>query len=122
MGRSFNLAGNEILTLNDYFASLARVLAVPLVARNMPASFFGEHADLWKNQSRQFNFGATWVQYESAFDISALKSTGFVNQTDHDAGAALTLEWLDAMGLIPASSDLDGEDVLLKQSDVLRRG
>jgi len=114
MGRTYNLAGEEILTLDEYFASIARVLGVQLAARRIPADFFKENAHLWEGADRKFDFGFTWVNYESAFDITALQNTGFRCLTDHDTGVALTLEWLDTNHLIPESSDEDMEDLILK--------
>ncbi len=116
MGCIYNLAGEQILTLDEYFASIARVLGVPFVARKFPADFFKDNAHLWAEWRRQFNFGANWVNYESAFDTSALQRSGFRCHTDHDTGVALTLEWLDANRLIPQSSDEDEEDMILSQT------
>lgn len=111
--RAYNLGGEEILTLDEYFASLARVLGVPLVARKLPAEFFRDHAPLWAGWRRHFDFGFNWVHYESAFDVRALRESGFRWQTDHDAGAALTVEWLESRELVPSSSDEDEEDRIL---------
>jgi len=116
MGFIYNLAGEQILTLDEYFASIARVLGVPLVAHKLPANFFRDNAHLWAGRHRQFDFGANWVSYESAFDISALRRIGFRSHTDHDTGVALTLQWLDSNHLIPQSSDEDEEDVILTQT------
>lgn len=113
MGRIYNLAGEKILTLDEYFSSIARVLGVPLVARKLRADFFKDNAHLWADRRRKFDFGFNWVRYESAFDVAALRDTGFRCLTDHDAGVALTLEWLDANSLIPPASDSDEEDVIL---------
>jgi len=115
IGRAYNLAGEEILTLDEYFASIARTLEVKLVARKIPADFFKENARLWENSERKFDFGFNWVNYESAFDTTALRNTGFECLTDHDTGIALTLEWLDSNHLIEQSSDEDMEDLILKE-------
>lgn len=115
MGQIYNLAGEQILTLDEYFASIARALGVPLVARTLPGEFFKENAHLWAGWSRKFDFGFNWVRYESAFDVAALRDTGFRCLTDHDTGVALTMEWLDSKGLIPPSSDDDEEDRILRQ-------
>ena len=115
MGRTYNLAGEQILTLDEYFASIARALGVQLVARRIPIDFFRENAHLWERSERKFDFGYNWVSYETAFDITALQSTGFRCLTDHDTGVALTLAWLDANHLIPQSSDKDMEDLILKE-------
>ena len=114
MGRVYNLAGEQILTLDEYFTSIARVLGVPLVARKLPGEFFKGNAHLWANRQRKFDFGFNWVRYESAFDITALRSTGFRCRTDHDTGVARTLEWLESQRLIPPSSDEDEEDLILR--------
>lgn len=115
VGRIYNLAGEQILTLDEYFSSFARVLGIPLVAHKLPADFFKDHAQLWDDWGRKFDFGFNWVHYESAFDIAALRDTGFRCLTDHDAGVAKTLEWLEAQDMIPPSSDEDEEDLILKQ-------
>ena len=119
MGKIYNLSGDEILTLDEYFASIARVLPVPLVARKIPHEFFRDYAQLWSDWPRKFNFGFNWVHYQSAFDVSALRQTGFRCQTDHDAGVALMMEWLDAKGLVEQSSDKDGEDLIFDHLDRL---
>jgi len=116
MGCIYNLAGEQILTLDEYFASIARVIGVPLVARKFPGKFFEDNAHLWAEWRRQFDFGADWVKYESAFDISALQRSGFRCLTDHATGVALTLEWLDSNHLIPQSSNEDEEDMILSQT------
>jgi nucleoside-diphosphate-sugar epimerase len=113
MGKIYNLAGNEILTMDEYFASIARALGVPLVARKLPYEWFRDNAELWSDWRRNFNFGYNWAHYESAFDITALRQTGFRCQTDHDTGVALTMEWLDSNGLVDASSNEDEEDQIL---------
>ena len=113
MGRIYNLAGEQILTLDEYFESMSRVLNVPLAAQKLPASFFKDNAHLWADRPRKFDFGYNWVSYESAFEIAALREIGFACRTDHDAGVALTMEWLDSEGLIPTSSDNDEEDLIL---------
>ncbi len=115
MGRIYNLAGEQIFTLDEYFSSTARALGVSLVAHRLPADFFKDNAQLWADRRRKFDFGCNWVQYESAFDITALRDTGFRCHTDHDTGVTLTLEWLDSQGLIPPSSDGDEEDLILRQ-------
>ena len=112
MGKIYNLSGDEILTLDEYFASMARVLGVPLVARRIPHQWFRDNAQLWSDWRRNFDFGYNWPHYESAFDITALRQTGFRCQTDHDTGVGLMMEWLDANGLVDPSSDKDEEDLI----------
>jgi len=112
-GRVYNLAGAEILTLDEYFGSIARVLGVPLTARKLPDGFFRGNAALWAEWPRKFDFGWAWVNYESAFATAALEATGFRCEVDHDAGVAETLRWLEERELIPASSDDDEEDRIL---------
>jgi len=120
VGQIFNLSGEQILTLDEYFSSIARVLGVPLVARKLPADFFRDHAQLWSDWERRFDFGFNWVHYESAFDVAALRATGFRCLTDHDAGVAKTLQWLEAGDMIPPSSDEDGEDLILAHPACVR--
>lgn len=115
MGRIYNLAGDQILTLGDYFTSIARVLGVPLVAQRIPHEFFRDCAEIWSDWRRRFDFGYNWVSYESAFDITTLRATGFQCETDHDTGVALTIQWLDSHGLIDPSSDENEEDLILRQ-------
>ena len=117
MGKIFNLAGPQILTLDEYFESIARVLDVPLVAVRVPHTFFKERVDLWADAKRKFDFGFNWVHYQTAFSTTALEATGFQCPTDHDAGIALTMQWLDAENLIDASSDGDGEEKILRSVD-----
>ncbi len=112
MGKIYNLSGDEILTLDEYFASIARVLGVPLVARRIPHEWFRDNAQLWSDWRRNFDFGYNWPYYESAFDVTALRQTGFRCQTDHDSGVALMMEWLDSNGLVEPSSDKDEEDLI----------
>ena len=112
MGKIYNLAGDEILSLDEYFASIARALQVPLVARKIPHEFFRDNVQLWSDWRRKFDFGFNWVRYQSAFEVSALRQTGFRCQTNHDTGVALTMEWLDSTGLIDPSSDKDEEDLI----------
>ena len=114
MGQMINLSGDQILTLDEYYESLARVLGVPLVASNIPHEWFRDHKELWSQWDRNFDFGFNWVHYESAFDVSALQAIGFRCQTDHDAGVALMMEWLDAKNLVAPSSDQDEEDRILE--------
>jgi nucleoside-diphosphate-sugar epimerase len=114
MGRIFNLAGEEIPILNEYFESIARVLGVPLVAERIPHEFFHDHADLWSGWNRGFGFGYNFARYQSAFDTGALRDTGFRCHTNHDAGVELTMEWLEEGNLIPTSSKDDEEDRVLK--------
>ncbi len=114
-GEIYNLSGEEILTLNEYFASIARVLGVPLLARNVDHEFFKDHAPLWADSKRKFDFGFNWINYQSAFDIEKLQQTGFKHLTDHDAGVALSMQWLEENNLIAPSSDHDGEDLILNQ-------
>ena len=121
MGRTYNLAGDQILTLDEYFASIAGVLGVKLAPRRIPADFFRQNARLWDGSKRKFDFGFNWVNYESAFDITALRKAGFGCLTDHDTGVARTLEWLDANRLIPQSSDQDMEDLIQKELQAERR-
>jgi len=112
LGRIFNLAGDEILSFDDYFASIARAIGKPLVAEHVPIAWLDAHSDLWADSKRKFTFAPIWCRYESAFDTSALKSTGFECLTDHDQGAALTIAWLDAHDMIPPSSDTDLEQII----------
>lgn len=114
VGQIYNLSGEQILTLDEYFASIARVLGVPLVAHKLPADFFRDRKHLWSEMRRGFDFGYNWVNYESAFDVTALRETGFHCETDHDAGVGLTIQWLDEQHLIDLSSDEDEEDLILK--------
>ena len=114
MGRIYNLSGDQILTLDEYFASIARAIGVPVVARRIPHEFFHNSAHLWSDWRRKFDFGYAWVRYESAFDTTALRRTGFQCATDHDSGVGLTMEWLDANGLVDPSSDEDEEDRILR--------
>ena len=116
-GRNFNLAGDEILTLNGYFASIARALEVPLVARHVDHHFFRNHQALWQPWPRKFDFGYPWTVYESGFDVAALRATGFRCQVDHDTGVAKFAAWLDQAGLAEVSSDDDGEDRILAHLD-----
>ena len=112
LGRIFNLAGDEILSLDDYFASIARALGEPLVAAHVPIAWLDANSDLWAERKRKFTFAPIWCRYESAFDIGALKSTGIQFLTAHDPGAALNIAWLDAHGMIPPSSDTDLEQAI----------
>ena len=114
VGRILNLAGDEVLSLDEYFESIARALGKPLVARHVPTAWFEENVHLWAGQKRGFDFGATWCKYESAFDVKALKATGFQFKTNHDKGVENTIAWLDQRGMIPESSDDDLEDKVLK--------
>lgn len=113
MGQTYNLSGEEILTVDEYYESIARALGVPLVARKIPHEFFRDEAALWSTWKRKPDFGYTWVHYESAFDITALQNTGFRCDTDHDTGVTQMMEWLDKNSLIDLSSDADEEDRIL---------
>jgi len=115
MGRVYNLSGDEVLTLDEYFASIARALDRPLVARHAPLAWLEGNAHLWADEKRNFGFAPNWCRYESAFDVTALGATGFRCQTDHDGGATATIAWLDDQGMIPSSSNRDLEDVVLSQ-------
>ena len=115
MGRIYNLAGDQVLTLDEYFESIARVLGVPLVARKLDQAFFHDRASLWADWRRKFDFGYNLVHYQTAFGVAALRETGFRCLTDHDAGVALMMEWLDANGLVDPSSEDDEEDRILAQ-------
>jgi nucleoside-diphosphate-sugar epimerase len=114
MGAIYNLAGEQIMTLNEYFESIARALKCPLVAEYIPVEWFEKNADFWEGHHRGFGFATAWYHYQSAFDISALKATGFDCLTDHDRGVAENVAWLDSEGMIPASSDDDMEDRIIK--------
>jgi len=114
MGRTYNLASDEILSHNEYHESIARVLGVPLVAVNILGSWFEDKAYLWEGEKRNLAFAASWYKYESGFDVSALRSTGFRCLVDHDTGVAKTVEWLDKNNMIPASSDDDIEDRVIR--------
>ena len=114
-GQVYNLADHRILTMDEYFESIARVLGVPLAAQRVDHAWFRDHAALWSNWRRKFDFGYNWVHYESAFSVRALEATGFRCRTDHDAGVALTMEWLDAGGRVDPSSDDDEEDRILRE-------
>jgi len=114
IGRIFNLAGEQVLSLDEYFASIARALGKPLVARHIPAAWFEANFHIWADRNRRFDFAPVWCRYESAFDVTALQATGFQCRTDHDRGVAMTVVWLDEHRLIPPSSDNDLEDIVLK--------
>lgn len=113
LGRIFNLAGDEILTQNEYFASISRVLGQPLNPRYIPLEKFERHAPLWEGKPRNFTFAPIWYRYETAFATAALAQTGFRCRTNHDQGVAAAVAWLDENHLIPASSDADLEDLFL---------
>lgn len=113
-GRIFNLSGDEILSLDEYFESIARALGTPLVARHVPVEWFDANHHLWAGLERNFDFAPIWCRYESAFDVSALRATGFRCRTDHDTGIAITIAWLDEKELIPPSSDEDLEDIVIR--------
>ena len=115
LGRIYNLAGDEILTLNGYFASIGRVLERPVVTSHVPASWFAANTHLWSQRRRNFDFAPIWCEYEGAFDVRALHETGFRCKTDHDSGVAATIAWLKEKQLIPASSDEDLEDIVQKE-------
>ena len=115
MGRIFNLAGDEVLTLDEYFASIARALGKPLVADHVPVAWLEANGHLWSGLDRTFDFAPIWCQYESAFGVKALGATGFRCETDHDRGAAANIAWLDERGMIPSSSDDDLEDIVARQ-------
>lgn len=112
-GKTYNLAGAEILSVNDYFASIARVLKVPLVARTVPHLYFHDHAAMWTDWRRKFDFGFALVNYESGFEVTALRKTGFRFETDHDTGTAWTVQWVEERGLMELSGDDDEEDRIL---------
>jgi|GEM_PF-1629075 len=112
-GKCFNLAGEEVLPHDDYFASFARAIGVPLVAEHIPGEWFEANASRWSDLKRNFDFAAVWHRYECAFNVIALKSLGFKCKTCHDAGVAKTVKWLDERQLIPQSSDHDLEDDVL---------
>jgi len=114
MGQAYNLAGEQILTLNEYFESIARALDRPLVAEHIPVEWFEANTNFWKGHSRRFDFASAWYRYQSAFDISTLKATGFDCLTDHDQGVANNVAWLDSRNMIPSSSDDDMEDRIIK--------
>ena len=114
MGRCFNLAGDEALSHDDYFASIARVLGVPLNAERIPGEWFERHTNLWAGRARSFTGACTWHRYESAFNVQALRTTGFCCRTNHDQGVAANIAWLDERGMIPASSDTDLEDDVIR--------
>lgn len=114
-GKIYNLAGDEILTLDDYFRSISRVLGVPLIASKYDRDYFRENAPLWAEWKRRFDFGYNWVDYQNAVDVSLLKQTGFQCHTDHDAGILHTLHWLDGNALIDLSGDDDEEDRILNE-------
>ena len=114
-GRVFNLAGNEILSFDEYFASIAKGLDSTLNSYHIPPEWFDTHADMWADKKRNFNFAPVWCRYESAFDITALYNTGFRNQSNHDAGVAATIAWLDEKGMIDKSSDHDLEDIVVSE-------
>jgi nucleoside-diphosphate-sugar epimerase len=113
-GRCFNLASDEILTHDEYFASVARVLNVPLIAEHIPGEWFEVHASQWKDLPRNFNFAAVWHRYEGGFDVSMLRETGFRFQTNHDDGVRANIDWLDQQGMIPHSADDDLEEHVLR--------
>ena len=115
IGRILNLAGDEVLSLDEYFASIARALDRPLVADHVPVAWLEANSHLWSGMDRTFDFGPNWCRYESAFNVAALGTTSFRCQTDHDQGAAATIAWLDERGMIPPSSDDDLEDVVLRE-------
>ncbi len=119
LGRGFNLGGDELLSHDEYFASIARVLGVPLVAEHVPGAWFESHGHLWKGQKRNFDFAGVWHHYECAFDVSSLKASGFRCRTGHDQGVAANIAWLEEKGMIPRSTDEDLEDVVL---DAWRHG
>ena len=117
IGRIFNLSGDEILPLDQYFASIARAVGKPLVAEHIPAEWFEANGHLWSGRDRKFDFASVWCRYESAFDVAALKATGFRCRMDHNRGVAATIDWLEARGLIPLSSDSDLEDIVISMVD-----
>jgi len=113
LGRVFNLAGDKILTLNEYFASIARALEVPLIARHVDHHFFRDQVSLWEDWDRKFDFGFNWNHYESAFDVAALHATGFRCRTDHDTGVAEFAAHLKASDGAVLSSNDDEENRIL---------
>ena len=120
MGRIFNLSGDEVLSLDQYFASIARALGKPLVADHVPVAWLEANSHLWAGHDRGFDFAPAWCRYESAFDVTALRATGFRCQTDHDRGVAATIAWLDEQRRIPSSSDNDLEDLVARERGVVR--
>ena len=114
-GKCYNMAGDEVLTLDEYFASIARALGVELVAEHIPNDWFRDNEDLWADWARKFTFGYNWVEYESGFDITALRQAGFVCETDHDTSIRLHADWLDSNNLMQNSTDEDEEDRIFQQ-------
>lgn len=113
-GRCFNLAGDKVLSHDEYFGSIARVLGVPLVAEHIPGTWFEQHGELWAGQKRNFTFAGVWHRYESAFDVQSLRATGFRCRTNHDQGVAANVAWLDQHRKIPVSTDNDLEDQVIR--------
>ncbi len=112
VGRVYNLAGDEVLTLNEYFSSIGRVLERPVVATQVPVDWFAGNRHLWEGRKRNFDFAPIWCEYEGAFDVRALHETGFRWETDHDSGVAATINWLKGKQMIPTSSNEDLEDIV----------
>lgn len=112
-GRIFNLAGENILSFDEYFGSVARGLDCPLHTHYIQSEWFDAHEDIWANRQRNFKFAPIWCRYESAFDVTALFDTGFRCQTNHDQGVAATIAWLNKNAMIPPSSDHDLEDIVI---------
>lgn len=115
LGRVFNLAGDEILTHDEYFQSIARVLGVPLIAEHIPGEWFETRDHLWEGKPRGFGFSGVWYKYETGFDTTKLASVGFKCKTRHDEGVAKNIAWLDEQGMIPESSDHDLEDLTIAE-------
>jgi hypothetical protein len=85
------------------------------VAQHIPNDWFRDNDDLWADWARKFTFGYNWVNYESAFDTTALRQAGFVCETDHDTSIRRHTDWLDANNLMQSSTDEDEEDRILQQ-------
>jgi len=120
IGRTFNLAADEVLSLDQYFASIARVLDKPLIADHVPVAWLEANSHLWAGRDRKFDFAPIWCRHESAFDVTAMKATGFRCQTDHDRGVAATITWLDEHRMIPSSCDNDLEDIVASEMGLVR--
>ena len=115
IGRIFNLAGDEVLSLDQYFVSIARALDKPLVANHIPAEWLEANGRIWAGRDRKFDFAPVWCRHESAFDVTAMRAAGFRCRTGHDRGVAATIAWLDERRMIPSSSDADLEDIVARQ-------
>ena len=116
IGHIYNLSGEQVLSVNEYFESIAKVLGKSLIAEHIPTDWLKTQDHLWAEQARKFDFAITWPKYPSAFDVTALQATGFKCRTNHEQAAAATITWLDKEQLIPKSSDNDLEDILINQA------